>query len=199
MQQAPALGESRATRSYELGREVAVSNSSPGAIKRISVAVALSAEAMKKGKASDLQKIKALVSAAVGANPERGDQVEVMVRSFAETEIAEPEFYETSWFASVLRYSVTLLGLLLVLLLGVRPLLRALKRSPGEAGQKAATALPNNAERVAATSPRAHEAIDRSLLNRQVGAAQKFAEERPDRAVVAIRQMLNQAPAGGKS
>ena len=40
-----------------------------------------------------------------------------------------------------------------------------------------------------------HEAIDRSLLNRQVGAAQKFAEDRPDRAVVAIRQMLNQGKA----
>jgi hypothetical protein len=37
------------------------------------------------------------------------------------------------------------------------------------------------------------EPIDRSLLNRQVGAAQKFAEERPDRAVIAIRQMLNQS------
>ena len=36
-------GESAATRNYELGREVAVSNTAPGAIKRISVAVALSA------------------------------------------------------------------------------------------------------------------------------------------------------------
>jgi flagellar M-ring protein FliF len=195
-----ALGESRATRSYELGREVAVSNSTPGSIKRISVAVALSAEAMKKGKASDLEKIKALVSAAVGADPQRGDQVEVMVRSFAENEIAAPEFYETSWFASLVRYSVTLLGLLLVLLLGVRPLLRALKRGPGDAGQIASVrALPTAGERTAANSPQAHDAIDRSLLNRQVGAAQKFAEERPDRAVVAIRQMLNQSPAGGKS
>lgn len=194
----PSQGESRATRTYELGREVAVSNSTPGTVKRISVAVALSAEAMKNGKASDLQKIKALVSAAVGANPERGDQVEVMTRSFAQTEIAEPEFYEMSWFASVLRYSVTLLGLLLVLLLGVRPLLRALKRSPAQAGQQASPALRIGADPVAATTPRTHDAIDRSLLNRQVGAAQKFAEERPDKAVVAIRQMLNQAPAGGK-
>jgi hypothetical protein len=36
------------------------------------------------------------------------------------------------------------------------------------------------------------DAIDRSLLNRQVGAAQKVVDDRPDRAVIAIRQMLSQ-------
>jgi flagellar M-ring protein FliF len=187
----PPSGETRAVRSYELGREVAVTNTAPGQIKRISVAVALSQEAMKKSKASDLQKIKALVSAAVGADPTRGDQVEVMVRGFAEDTIEAPAFYETSWFASLLRYGVTLIGLVLVLVLGVRPLLNALKsRKPArENGTRpssgGAPAMPEQN----------HEAIDRSLLNRQVGAAQKFAEDRPDRAVVAIRQMLNQGKA----
>ena len=196
----PTTGESRATRSYELGREVAVSNTSPGSIKRISVAVALSAEAMKKGKASDIQKIKALVSAAVGADPARGDQVEVMVRSFAENEISAPEFYETGWFASLVRYGVTLVGLLLVLLLGVRPLLRAIRRIPGESGQQAPrAALASTGDQSVPSPPRTHDAIDRSLLNRQVGAAQKFAEDRPDRAVVAIRQMLNQSQGGDPS
>lgn len=194
----PPSGEMRSTRSYELGREVAVSNVGPGGVKRISVAVALSAEAMKKSKASDIEKIKALVSAAVGADPNRGDQVEVMVRSFVQEEFEEPAFYETAWFASLVRYAVTLIGLLLVLLLGVRPLLRALRRNPGGERAEPAPALPGGGP-AATPAERPHEAIDRSLLNRQVGAAQKFVDERPDKAVVAIRQMLNQTQSGVSS
>jgi len=194
-------GETRAMRTYELGREVAVSNVAPGRIKRISVAVVLSEAAMAKSKASDIQKIKALVSAAVGADPARGDQVEVMVRSFAETTIEEPAFYETGWFASLVRYGATLIGVLLVLLLGVRPILRALRRSD-QPRDSFETATANGAPVAdgggdgAAMQERPSNPIDRSLLNRQVGAAQKFVEDRPDRAVVAIRQMLNQNRAG---
>lgn len=187
----PPSGETRATRSYELGREVAVSNVGPGGIKRISVAVALSADAMKNGKASDVQKIKSLVSAAVGAVPERGDQVEVITRSFAENAIEEPAFYETGWFAMIVRYAAALIGMLLVLLLGVRPILRAIRGRGTRDGGAAVDRVLGNAA-AAAPSERAPDAIDRSLLNRQVGAAQKIVEARPDRAVIAIRQMLSQ-------
>ena len=193
-QTVPPSGESRATRSYELGREVAVSNVGPGGIKRMSVAVALSAEAMKKSKPADIDKLKALVSAAVGADPARGDQVEVMVRSFADNKLEAPAFYETGWFATAMRYAASLIGVLLVLLLGVRPMLKALKRAPGEGqgGAASATSAVIGDAPGSGGAERPHEAIDRSLLNRQVGAAQKFVEDRPDRAVVAIRQMLNQ-------
>lgn len=188
------LGEMRASRSYELGREVSVSNVNRGGIKRISVAVALSSEAMKKSKASDLEKIKALVSAAVGANPSRGDQVEVMVRSFADNTIEPPKFYETGWFASLVRYGATLIGVLLVLLLGVRPIVRALRGHPATLGpaENASLASGNEERPGPEKSESVLASIDRSLLNRQVGTAQKIVEERPDRAVVAIRQMLNQ-------
>lgn len=185
-------GETRASRSYELGREVAVTNVAPGGIKRISVAVAISAEAMKNGKASDLQKIKSLVSAAVGAVPERGDQVEVITRGFAENAIEAPEFYETGWFAMIVRYVAALLGVLLILLLGVRPLLRALKGRDSRDGGAAVDRVLGNSPASTPTE-KAPDAIDRSLLNRQVGAAQKIVDDRPDRAVIAIRQMLGQA------
>ncbi len=198
----PTMGETRSTRSYELGREVSVSNIAPGGVRQVSVAVVLSAEAMKKSKASDIEQIKALVGAAVGADPERGDKVEVMVRSFADTTFEEPAFYETGWFASLVRYGAILIGLLLVLLLGVRPLLRA-TRGDGRSAAKsregnlqiAKGADTDDDDGGIADPPRqpAHDPIDRSLLNRQVGAAQKFVDERPDRAVVAIRQMLNQS------
>ena len=208
---APVTGETRTSRSYELGREVSVSNTGPGGIKRMSIAVVLSAEAMKKGKPADMERLKALIGAAVGADVNRGDQVEVMVRSFADGSAEEEvPFYEQSWFAPVVRYGATLIGLLLVLLLGVRPLLRALfgggkkAESTPEAEEPASVELlTNDGEAVAdddgVTIERGPDAIDRSLLNRQIGAAQKFVEERPDRAVVAIRQMLGEAQPGSAS
>ncbi|OYW44808.1 MAG: flagellar M-ring protein FliF [Sphingomonadales bacterium 32-68-7] len=191
---APQSGETRATRQYELGREVAVSNTGPGRIRRVSVAVALSAEAMKKSKGADVQSFKNLVSAAVGADPARGDQVEVVVRDFAVETFEEPAFYETGWFATIVRYVATLLGLLLVLLIVVRPILRLMRGKAGPAPEE--TADEPNAETGGPAAQGAGDyvpdAIDRSLLNRQVGAAQKFVDDRPDRAVIAIRQMLSQ-------
>ncbi|HTM95728.1 MAG TPA: flagellar basal-body MS-ring/collar protein FliF [Croceibacterium sp.] len=189
--QTPPSGETRASRSYELGREVAVTNVAPGGIKRISVAVAVSAAAMKNGKASDIEKIKSLVSAAVGAVPERGDQVEVITRNFAENAIEAPAFYETGWFAMIVRYVAALVGVLLILLLGVRPLLRALRGRGGRDGGAAVDRVLGSSG-VGTATERTPDAIDRSLLNRQVGAAQKVVDDRPDRAVIAIRQMLSQ-------
>lgn len=208
---APVMGETRTSRSYELGREVSVSNTGPGGIKRMTVAVMLSAEAMKKGKPADLERLKALIGAAVGADANRGDQVEVMVRSFADT-AAEEEvpFYEASWFATLVRYGATLIGLLLVLLLGVRPLLRAL-RGDSKASESAAQddEATEQTDMLTSDDPadvdggvvvdRGRDPIDRSMLNRQIGAAQRFVEEKPDRAVVAIRQMLGDAQPGTAS
>jgi len=132
---APAANgsESTSSRNYELGREVAVTNAAPGKIKRLSVAVALSADIMAKAKPAEIEQIKQLVSAAVGANPARGDQVAVVVRKFQPDVIVVPAFWETPWFATVVRNVVALLAVLLTLLLGVRPLIKALKPDPAGA------------------------------------------------------------------
>lgn len=188
-----ANGESSATRNYELGREVAVSNAAPGKLKRLSVAVALSAAAMKGGKAGDADQIKQLVSAAIGADPARGDQVAVVVRKFDSVVDAGIPFYETSWFATALRYSAGLLGVLLVLLLGVRPLIKAFRpdktaKAEGEAGAGdgpspgGLAALPASAAAGPATDP--------EMLSRQVSLAQRMVEEQPESAVIALRKML---------
>jgi flagellar M-ring protein FliF len=188
---APAAtnGESSATRTFELGRQVSVANATPGKLKRLSVAVALSQEAMKKSKPADVDQIKALVAAAVGADPQRGDQVTVMVRPFEPVEANALPFYEAPWFAMVVRSVVALIAVLLVLLMGVRPLIRALKRERGEgdpdsSGQGAAPAA----------SP-ASGPVDAALLGRQVGLAQRIVEEKPDDALVALRQMLGTSAA----
>jgi flagellar M-ring protein FliF len=218
-----ANGESSSTKTYELGREVAVSNQTPGKIKRLSVAVALSAEMMAKAKPADIEAIKQLVSAAVGANPTRGDQVAVQVRAFKPVEVEPAPFWETPWFATILRNAVALIAVLMVLLLGVRPLIKALKREPAPATEddkptkkkrkKDAAAEdeededaeaesegdeqpePITADEMAETLQVAQNAetgkVDPEALARQVSLAQRLVVEKPDNALVALKQMLN--------
>jgi len=215
----PTASETSASKNYELGREVAVTNQGPGKIRRLSVAVALSSKAMAKAKQSDIDQIKQLVSAAVGADPARGDQVAVVVRSFDQPTPDKIPFYETPWFARALHYGAMLLGTLMVLLLGVRPLIKAVKGEkpaapkPEEAakpdakaeGEETAASEDEDDEAegaeppgLAAISPRDRTPpappIDAETLNRQVGMAQQIVETKPDSAVIALRQMLNPAP-----
>ncbi len=187
-------GESSATRTYELGREVSVANSSPGKIKRISVAVAISAEAMKKAKPGDIEQIKALVAAATGIDPQRGDQIQVLVRPFEPAEDTALPFYEAPWFAMVVRSLVALLAVLLVLLMGVRPLVRALKRDPAEPAPLADDAEDGEVAARPAVDP-ATGTVDAALLGRQVGLAQRIVAEKPDDALEALRAMLGQPKA----
>ena len=191
---APVNGESSASRNYELGREVAVSNQSPGKIKRLSVAVALSATAMKKFRQADIDQIKSLVSAGIGADTTRGDQVAVMVRSFDTPPPAPTPFYEAPWFSTVLHNGVALLAVLLVLLIGVRPLVRNLRREPVPAPPPAAEP-PQLISLEKMTDP-VTGAIDAEMLGRQVGMAQRIAFERPENAAIALRQMLRPANEG---
>lgn len=191
-----ANGESSATRNYELGREVAVSNTAPGKLKRVSVAVALSAEAMKGGKAGDADQIKQLVSAAIGADPARGDQVAVVVRKFDKVAEEAVPFYEASWFADVLRYGVGLLGVLLVLLLGVRPLIKAFRPDKPAAADADEGDAPDGPSLSGLGTPPipalagSIAANDPALLSKQVSLAQRMVEEQPESAVIALRKML---------
>ena len=84
------------------------------------------------------------------------------------------------WFGGVARSVAALVAVLLVLLLGLRPLLKTLRREPPPATsaavpeEAAPSLLPNSPE----------------MLNRQLGFAQKLVADRPDAAVAALRQML---------
>ena len=224
----PTNGESSSSRTYELGREVSVSSSGPGSVKRLTVAVAISAKAMKGAKPQDLKDLEALVSAAVGANPQRGDVVKVVTRSFEPPVDVPVPFYETSWFAMVVRNGAAVLAVLLVLLLGVRPMIKAVrgdkpkiekdkKAKKAKKGKKGENddeeeAGSEDAVEAGADGQPALEAppvrpeipgaegvdveISRAeLLTRQLDLAQRLVAEKPDNAVQALRQMLNEPPA----
>lgn len=208
----PANGESSSSRTFELGRQVSVAETGPGGVKRLSVAVAISAEAMKGARPQEIQDLQALISAAVGANPQRGDVVKVVTRSF-EPVVEEPvPFYEAPWFAMVVRNGAALLAVLLVLLIGVRPVVKALrgeKAKPAKRGRKARAAADDEDdedaegdEDVPAAQPHRPEIpgaqgveveISRAeLLSRQLDLAQRLVAEKPESAVQALRQMLNE-------
>lgn len=220
----PTNGESSSSRTYELGREVSVSNNGPGGIRRLSVAVAISAGAMKGAKPQDLKDLEALISAAVGANPQRGDQVKVVTRSFEPVPEDTLPFYETGWFAMVVRNGAAVLAVLLVLLLGVRPMVKALRgdkpkiqEKKAKKGKKAkdgedddaldddeALGIGTDGEGTPALSSRPEipgaDGVDvqinrAELLTRQLDLAQRLVSEQPASAVAALRQMLNEPPA----
>ncbi|MEL0251943.1 MAG: flagellar M-ring protein FliF, partial [Novosphingobium sp.] len=114
----------------------------------------------------------------------------------------------------ILRNAVALIAVLLVLLLGVRPLIKALKREPAPAEAKSAKKRKKGeaaedddedeqsqdnietvtAEEVAKAIQPAQNpetgVVDAEALARQVSLAQRLVVEKPDSALVALKQML---------
>lgn len=191
--------ETATDRAYELGREVAVTTAGPGALKKLSVAVAVSDKALKAAAPLTRQQLEALVSAAVGANTQRGDTVQVVASKFEPADLTPPAFYEEPWFAMLVRYGTALVAVLLVLLLAVRPLIGKLKgrgEKPAAAAADAAIplALADEGEGDEAgtgeallANPGGAEIPD---LPRQVELARRLAASQPERAVEALQRML---------
>ncbi|WP_379551833.1 flagellar basal-body MS-ring/collar protein FliF [Qipengyuania sp. DGS5-3] len=199
--------QTSAARDYALDREVAVTSSRPGGLARLSVAVALSEEALEKIAPADEEQLQALISAAVGAQEDRGDQVTVMVGGFEPPVAVETPFYDTSWFAMALRYGGALLALLLVLLLGVRPLLAILRgdtKEATDADDDTADDETNEDEdeeanplaNIETSNPSPGQPHTQGQLpapqnlNEQVALARQLAVEQPERAVTALQRML---------
>jgi len=192
--------ETATDRNYELGREVAVTTNGPGSLRKLSVAVAVSDAALKKAAPMTAQQLEALVSAAVGANTQRGDMVKVVASKFEPTDLAAPAFYEEPWFAMLVRYGTALLAVLLVLLLAVRPLIGKLKGRGAKAQPDDAALALEGDENASAGVPLAindsASAFTGEDLPRQVELARQLAASQPERAVEALQRMLDapQAP-----
>jgi flagellar M-ring protein FliF len=193
------MGESSATRVYEMGREVSVSSLAPGSITYLSVAVAIDEASLAEASEADLGSVKELVSAAVGARADRGDQVIVVTRSFETTEAAAIPFYETSWFGMAVRNGVAILGVLLVLLLAVRPAIKALRAPSSPAELQDGTIDPDGSPTEASPEVITVTPVDKEFLDGQIELAQRIARENPDDAVLALRRLLAEEPKSGAS
>ena len=189
---APTDTETATDRSYELGREVAVTTARPGGLTKLSVAVAVSDAALKKAAPMTAAQLEALVSAAVGASAERGDIIEVVASKFEPADLEPPAFYEEPWFAMLVRYGTALIAVLLVLLLAVRPLIGKL-RGKGDKTDPPADDAPIALAQEAADGvvlTQNGNGTPMGDLPQQVELARRLASSQPERAVEALQRML---------
>jgi len=192
-------------RAYDLGREVSVTRNAPGALRRLSVAVVLrDVEGSKPRSPVEMQQITQLVNSAVGANTGRGDQVTVISRRFA----AAPDlgggqpWYESGWLAMILRNVTAIVIALLVLMLGVRPLSKALMKKRDDAGRGAAgrdlnAAFGIGSPMAAGTGsgpngqPVSIDALESAQnFDDRIGMVRGFTRDNPTRAALAVRDMI---------
>ncbi|WP_332817022.1 flagellar basal-body MS-ring/collar protein FliF [Sphingopyxis sp.] len=116
----------KAARAYEVGREISVTHSPQGQLRRVSVAVALN-QGKKALTQADLTKIDNLVKGAIGYDATRGDLVAINQRPFVQVEDAAPAFYDQGWFMPLIQQVGAILAALLAFLFIGRPLIRAAK------------------------------------------------------------------------
>lgn len=137
-----ANGESRqeTTRNFELDRSISYTRRQQGTIRRLSVAVVVddlvsidpeTSELVRTPWSDDeLSRLTLLVRDAVGYNSGRGDSVSVINSPFAVPEPPpipeEVPFYQQSWFLSLIQPTLVGFFVLILLMVVVRPILKAL-------------------------------------------------------------------------
>jgi len=148
----PVNVRSESTRNYELDRTVSYTRQELGAVKRVTVALAV--DDMKvvdseTGEVSyqpwpeaELQRLSMLVRDAVGYSASRGDSVTVMNTAFAPEDAVEfeaPGFWEQPWFWDLMKQVLAGLVILILVLGLLRPTLKTLsgggRRERDEGGE----------------------------------------------------------------
>jgi flagellar M-ring protein FliF len=161
----PGSSRQTETTNYEVSRTTTRTLEPPGDVARLSVAVILdNAQETTTGsdgkttvarvarKPEELQKLQALVAAAVGMNETRGDLVTVENVSFEEHVASEPEppTFWTRWGPTILdggrTIAVLVIGLV-ALLFVVRPMTKRMAAARPKVAAAAATAAMNAAAR----------------------------------------------------
>jgi flagellar M-ring protein FliF len=213
----PAKQTDAFQRAYDLNKEVSVTRAAPGNIKRLSVAVLLRDPDKGKRTAMEINQINDLVKSAVGFDQARNDNVTVISRKFADTATeaaAGPKWYDNAWVPMLARNLTAVVIALLVLLLGVRPIAKALMKKREDASAPAArnaassdgtagagAALPNgtgsatmtgpDGEQIAVHAPVSLDQIETSQsYEERIDAVRGFTRDNPARAALAVRDML---------
>ena len=184
-----------------------MTRAAPGGVKRLSVAVLLREPEKGKRTAMEINQITELVRSAVGYDQARNDQVTVISRKFAgEAEAGSdgPAWYDNSWMPVIARNVTAIVIALLVLLLGVRPLAKALMKKKEEAEAPVRGALGLSADgggedgegaalraEIAVTPPVTLDEIEASRnYDERIGKVRGFTRDNPARAALAVRDMM---------
>ncbi len=187
------------SRAYDLGKEVSVSRTAPGDVKRLSVAVLLREPEKGRRTALEVTQITDLVKAAVGFNANRQDNVTVISKKFAGASTAEaegPAWYDNAWLPVIARNVTAIVIALLVLIMGVKPLAAALMKRRDDAPSAGAgrnAFVPQGGQAQLASSSGSAQ-LDRlestNNYDDRVGIVQGFTRENPARAALAVRDMI---------
>lgn len=136
----PGKEKTDETVNYEINRVVSKTVMPVGEVRKISIAVLVDGLYVKDAKGGmayqerpkkELDALEELVRKSAGFNPQRGDQVVVTSMPFNRMD-AEQGMVEAAWqdriapFLPIVKYGVVLVGVLLLLLLVVRPLVQNL-------------------------------------------------------------------------
>lgn len=198
----PMKQQDRFQRAYDLDREVSVTRAAPGGVKRLSVAVLLRDPEGGRRTQAEINQISDLVKSAVGFNQQRADNVTVISRKFAAAPGTEegPAWYDNAWVPVIARNATAILIALLVLLFGVRPIVRAItRRQEAETAAKKAEAARavaldadgNPVAGVGEVQPVTLAQIESSRsFDERLGAVRGFTRDNPARAALAVRDMM---------
>ncbi len=181
------------TRSYELGREVAVIKNPVGTVKRLTVAVALrDVKGAKARNTVDITAIDGLVKRAVGFDAARGDDVVVSSRPFAEAAPVETSWMDGIDFMAIGRIIAALAAVAFVVFGIGRPFLKGRAKAAAERKAELAPMLANEVARQQRDMPITLDMIssapsyaDRAALVRD------FVSQDPKRAAAVMRSLLS--------
>ena len=200
-------------RAYDLDKEVSVTRAVPGQVRRLSVAVLLRDNEKGKPRSPvEIQQITQLVRAAVGYDAARNDQVMVVARRFAgPTPLDEKQpWYEAGWVAVAARNGTAIIVALLLVLFGVRPIVKSMTRKEpvvdplqlalANAGTSAAqVAVPSDIpgeppialNAAGQQVPVSIEMLDQARnYDERIGMVRGFTRDNPTRAALAVRDMI---------
>ncbi len=137
------------TRNYELDKTITYTSKARGGIRRISAAIIVDDRVTvdEKGEtvrtplaADEIEQLTALARVAIGYNEQRGDSVVVFNRSFEPVEqieaIAPPPIWEQPWAWNMGKQILAGLGVLLLILMVIRPTMKNLLPAKGKDDKK---------------------------------------------------------------
>ena len=191
------------TRSFDVGREIAVTRNPQGALRRLSVAVALrDGKGAKKRSAAEVAALENLVKGAVGFKADRGDVVAISARPFAEEAPVVVNFWDAPWFFPLVQQLGAVLGALLAFFVIGRPLVQAVKARMAASKERAETEqkFMQAASRKGGLSTGGTITLDMieaaPSYEARANLVRAFVRQDPQRAALVIRQMLGQ-PSNG--
>lgn len=199
----PTQSEETFNRSFDVGREIAVTHQPQGNLRRLSVAVALrDGKGAKKRSAAEVAALENLVKGAVGFKADRGDVVAISARPFAEEAAVIVNFWDEPWFLPLVQQAGAILGALIAFLLVGRPIVKAVKNRIAESKERAETEQQLMLAAAQHDVQPANSAVTIDMIESapsyeaRAKLVRSFVRQDPERAALVVRQMLGQRANG---